>query len=203
VLAIGKSGQDHTAVVDHFYNEIKELETGFQCYYTSDNNIRHVAFSLFSWPSREAEHFEHFRRRNLWLQEDNRESSSVETVGTFLVCHLFCVSCGSEQRSFVLPVHIGIVQSLHSDILTLLESALFPTFGLHFYILHVVSRYMIISLLAHNLNIKQFDQYNWQHFAWLSSFSIPAINQPVSHGFILVYCCFVGYEASMLRNNCA
>lgn len=46
VLAIGKSGQDHTAVVDHFYNEIKELEKGFQCYYTSDNNIRHVAFSL-------------------------------------------------------------------------------------------------------------------------------------------------------------
>ena len=46
VLAIGKSGQDHTAVVDHFYNEIKELEKGFQCYYTIDNNVRHVAFSL-------------------------------------------------------------------------------------------------------------------------------------------------------------
>lgn len=46
VLAIGKSGQDHTAVVEHFHNEIKELEKGFQCYYTSDNNIRHVAFSL-------------------------------------------------------------------------------------------------------------------------------------------------------------
>ena len=29
-----------------FINEIKELEKGFQCYYTSDNNIRHVAFSL-------------------------------------------------------------------------------------------------------------------------------------------------------------
>ena len=46
VLAIGKSGQDHTAVVDNFYNEIKELEKGFQCYYTIDNNVRHVAFSL-------------------------------------------------------------------------------------------------------------------------------------------------------------
>jgi hypothetical protein len=47
VLSIGKSGQDHhSAVVDHFHNEIKELEKGFQCYYASDNNIRQVAFSL-------------------------------------------------------------------------------------------------------------------------------------------------------------
>ena len=46
VLAIGKSGQDHSAVVEHFHNEINELEKGFQCYYASDNNIRQVAFSL-------------------------------------------------------------------------------------------------------------------------------------------------------------
>ena len=46
VLAIGKSGQDHSAVVQHYHDEIKELEKGFKCYYASDNNIRQVAFSL-------------------------------------------------------------------------------------------------------------------------------------------------------------
>ena len=46
VLAMGKSGQDHTEVINHFYKQLDELEEGFKCYFAHDNTIRDVAFSL-------------------------------------------------------------------------------------------------------------------------------------------------------------
>ena len=46
VLAIGKSGQDHTDVVNHYFRELEELEKGFKCYFGDSNTIRDVAFSL-------------------------------------------------------------------------------------------------------------------------------------------------------------
>ena len=46
VLAIGKSGQDHTAVIEHFHEEFKELSNGFDCYLSDANEIRRVAFGL-------------------------------------------------------------------------------------------------------------------------------------------------------------
>ena len=46
VLAMGKSGQDHSPVVEHFYNEIRDLRKGFDCYFGDDNTIKTVAYDL-------------------------------------------------------------------------------------------------------------------------------------------------------------
>ena len=46
VLAMGRSGQDHSDVISHFYDQLEELERGFPCYFGNDNTIRDVAFSL-------------------------------------------------------------------------------------------------------------------------------------------------------------
>ena len=46
VLAIGKSCQDHTAVIEHFYREFEEISNGFDCYLSDTNEIRRVAFGL-------------------------------------------------------------------------------------------------------------------------------------------------------------
>lgn len=46
VLAIGRSGQDHTAVIDYFHQEIAEMRMGFSSYDGHTNEIVKVAFNL-------------------------------------------------------------------------------------------------------------------------------------------------------------
>lgn len=46
VLAMGKSSDDHTPVIDHYMREARELQRGFQCYFGDTNDIRDVAFGL-------------------------------------------------------------------------------------------------------------------------------------------------------------
>lgn len=46
VLAIGKSSNDHSKVIEHFYKEILELRKGFKCYYAKHKQLIDVAFDL-------------------------------------------------------------------------------------------------------------------------------------------------------------
>jgi hypothetical protein len=46
VLAMGKSSEDHTPVIDHYMREARELQRGFRCYFGDTNDIRDVAFGL-------------------------------------------------------------------------------------------------------------------------------------------------------------
>lgn len=49
VLAIGKKSQDHTDVINHYWEEIKNLQKGFDCYLACSNSIEKVAFGLAYW----------------------------------------------------------------------------------------------------------------------------------------------------------
>jgi hypothetical protein len=49
VIAIGKSSNDHTAVINHFLKEIIDLEKGFDCYFVDRNEIRHTALGLLCY----------------------------------------------------------------------------------------------------------------------------------------------------------
>jgi len=49
VLAMGKSGSDHTKVINHYLREIKQLQTGFKCYMGATNTIEHVALDMIAW----------------------------------------------------------------------------------------------------------------------------------------------------------
>ena len=46
VLAMGRSSEDHTEVIDHFHNEVRGLMKGFNCYYGDRNECRTTALSL-------------------------------------------------------------------------------------------------------------------------------------------------------------
>ena len=46
VLAMGKSSEDHTPVIDYYMREARELQRGFRCYFGNSNDIRYVAFGL-------------------------------------------------------------------------------------------------------------------------------------------------------------
>ena len=49
VLAMGKSGEDHTPVVEHFLREYQELMKGFKCYFGETNEIGRMAVSMLTW----------------------------------------------------------------------------------------------------------------------------------------------------------
>ena len=51
VLAIGKKGQDHTDVIDHYMKEAEELKKGFDCYFACSNRIERMACGLMYWSS--------------------------------------------------------------------------------------------------------------------------------------------------------
>ncbi len=44
LLAMGKSSLDHSPIIDHFNEEVKEIMQGFTCYFGDDNKMRDVAF---------------------------------------------------------------------------------------------------------------------------------------------------------------
>ena len=46
VLAMGKSSNDHTKVIEFFHNEVRELMNGFDCYDCRKDEIRKTAFGL-------------------------------------------------------------------------------------------------------------------------------------------------------------
>jgi hypothetical protein len=48
VLAMGRSSEDHTKVIEHYIQEYKELMKGFLCYCGGSNDIRRLAFGLLS-----------------------------------------------------------------------------------------------------------------------------------------------------------
>ena len=49
VLAMGKSGQDHTPVVEYYMRKVKELMVGFDCYFGSTNKIERVSLAMITW----------------------------------------------------------------------------------------------------------------------------------------------------------
>ena len=49
VLAMGVSSDDHTAVIDHYLEEIEMLKQGFMCYFGETNTIERVALSMVVW----------------------------------------------------------------------------------------------------------------------------------------------------------
>ena len=49
VLAMGKSGDDHTPVIEHYLAEAKELMKGFKCYFGDTKTIERMAFSMLIW----------------------------------------------------------------------------------------------------------------------------------------------------------
>ena len=49
ILAIGKSGEDHTEVVERFMQEADELMKGFDCYFGSTRTMERVAFGVLAW----------------------------------------------------------------------------------------------------------------------------------------------------------
>ena len=44
VLAMGKSSLDHSPIIDHFNEEVKEIMRGFTCYFGDESKMRDVAF---------------------------------------------------------------------------------------------------------------------------------------------------------------
>ena len=49
ILAIGKSGEDHTEVIKNFMKQAEELMEGFDCYFDSTKSIERVAFGILAW----------------------------------------------------------------------------------------------------------------------------------------------------------
>ena len=49
VLAMGKSSDDHTKVIEYYVEQCKELMKGFECYFGESNKIERVAFSMLAW----------------------------------------------------------------------------------------------------------------------------------------------------------
>ena len=49
VLAIGKSGENHTPVIEHYLKEAKKLLLGFDYYHGETNVIRRMALGLVCW----------------------------------------------------------------------------------------------------------------------------------------------------------
>ena len=81
VLAIGKSGQDHSGVISHYHREIQELMKPFKCYFGSSNKISNVAFGLLYHAGDRPERFSilntlsegHFGRVTNWSANPSRE----------------------------------------------------------------------------------------------------------------------------------
>ena len=48
-LAMGKSSEDHTKVINFYLAQIMELKKGFVCYFGGMNTIEHVTFSMVVW----------------------------------------------------------------------------------------------------------------------------------------------------------
>ena len=46
VLAMGKSSDDHTGIIEHYHSEVKELMTGFDCYFGNRNEFGKMAVGL-------------------------------------------------------------------------------------------------------------------------------------------------------------
>lgn len=46
ILAIGKSGNDHTDVINHYHNEIKEMMNGFRIFCRKTNTLRWISLGL-------------------------------------------------------------------------------------------------------------------------------------------------------------
>ena len=46
---MGKSGEDHTPVIEHFLREHQDLMKGFKCYFGETNDIGHMAVSMLTW----------------------------------------------------------------------------------------------------------------------------------------------------------
>ena len=46
VLAMGRSTEDHTGVIEYYYKRVSELMEGFECYLGDQNEIVRVAFGL-------------------------------------------------------------------------------------------------------------------------------------------------------------
>ena len=49
VLAIGRSDQDHTPVINHFIKQLNELKTGFYWYNGNSNKMERVAFDMIAY----------------------------------------------------------------------------------------------------------------------------------------------------------
>ena len=49
VLAMGKSSEDHTPVIEHYLAECKELMKGFDCYFGNTNRMGRMAVGMLSW----------------------------------------------------------------------------------------------------------------------------------------------------------
>ena len=49
VLAIGKSGDDHTPVIDYYIREAWKIRSGFPCYLGAENKICHVMLWMITW----------------------------------------------------------------------------------------------------------------------------------------------------------
>lgn len=99
VLAIGKSGQDHTAVIEHFYQEIEELKRGFQCYMGSKNRIIKVAFNILYHSADRPE--KHALRRTLQEGTYGRVSNyatdvSIDRLPSCKDCYRHLVKCAIE-----------------------------------------------------------------------------------------------------------
>ena len=81
VLAIGKSGQDHSGIISHYHREIQKLMKPFKCYFGSSNKISNVAFGLLYHAGDRPERFSilntlsegHFGRVTNWSANPSRE----------------------------------------------------------------------------------------------------------------------------------
>ena len=49
VLAMGKSSDDHTPVIEHYLQEAKDLMKGFECYFGDRNEIGRMSVSMVTW----------------------------------------------------------------------------------------------------------------------------------------------------------
>ena len=49
VLAMGKSSEDHTPVIEHYFTECQKLMKGFDCYFGDTNKIERMAVGMLMW----------------------------------------------------------------------------------------------------------------------------------------------------------
>ena len=98
VLAMGKSSDDHTPVIDNYMREARELQRGFRCYFGDTNDIRYVAFGLLlhsaDRPERQA--LGHTRKEGYY----GKITNYAHCVSTRLFPA--CLDCYRDQLSIIL-----------------------------------------------------------------------------------------------------
>jgi len=89
ILAMGKSSEDHTPVVEHYMKEVSELMKGFDCYFGSTNKMERVALGMITWNADRPEN----QMLTMTRKEGNYGKVTGMSVNVSEQYHPACVDC--------------------------------------------------------------------------------------------------------------